>query len=209
MAKSSGAPAPAAAPMAPPPLMPFVAPGQVPMSVAMPPPAPAKKSGMAWLVALAVAAGGYYYYTHNMNPQATQPGQQPPQQVQPQPGGDPGQQPGNPGQQPQQQPGGQGNNPNQAIIQAQHWTANYNAVNGAISVAQGQWQNGSNVPLEAAKLECVQENAQGQGLNQMQTVLNGPLPPGETMSFPTFQIGTIVQGATKVNCGIVDVETQN
>ena len=112
-AKAGGAPAPAAAvPPAPPPHMPFVAPGQVPMSVAMPPPAPAAgtKNGMMWIAALAVAAGGYYYYTHYVRPQP----QTPPAQTQPagnpgqQPGANPGQQPGaNPGQQPGEYPGQQ------------------------------------------------------------------------------------------------------
>lgn len=108
--------------------MPFVAPGQLPMSVAMPPPAPAHKSGMLWLVIIvALAAGGWYYYKHtpqSVSPPATAPGQQPGTQPQPQqppqqppvqPGGGPGQQPeggpgqqpgGGPGQPPAQQPGG-------------------------------------------------------------------------------------------------------
>ena len=117
-AKTSGAPTPAAAiPPAPPPHMPFVAPGQVPMSVAMPAAAPVQKSGMMWVAALLVAAGGYYYYTHYMRPQAQQ---TPPAQTQPgnpgqQPGANPGQQPGgNPGQQPGGYPGQQpGGNPGQ------------------------------------------------------------------------------------------------
>jgi len=73
----------------------------------MPPPAPARKSGMMWVAALVVAAGGYYYYTHYVRPQP-----QPTPTAQTQPGnpgqqpGNPGQQPGNPGQQPGQQPGG-------------------------------------------------------------------------------------------------------
>ena len=101
-AKAGGAQAPAAVPMTPAGHMPFVAPGQVPMSVAMPPPAPARKSGMMWVAALVVAAGGYYYYTHYMRPQ---PQPTPTAQTQP---GNPGQQPGNPGQ---QQPGNPGQQP--------------------------------------------------------------------------------------------------
>jgi len=127
----AGAPAVAAPLMSPAPPpgyaapahMPFVAPGQVPMSVAMPPPAPAHKSGMLWLVVIvALAAGGWYYYKHtpqSVTPPATAPGQLPgtqpaPQttpQPPPQPAGGPGQQPaqqpgGAPGQPPPQQPGG-------------------------------------------------------------------------------------------------------
>ena len=106
--KASGAPAPpAAAPMAPSVNTPFMASGPVPMPmgpgpVQMPPPAPVQKSGMMWVAALVVAAGGYYYYTHYMRPQTPQ---TPTAQTQP---GDPGQQPGgNPGQQPAANPGQQ------------------------------------------------------------------------------------------------------
>ena len=107
-AKAGGAPAPAAVPMTPAPHMPIVAPGQVPMSVAMPPPAPARKSGIMWVATLVVVAGAYYYYTHYVRPQA-QPGQGPSAQTQP---GNPGQQPSNPGQQPSN-PGQQPSNPGQ------------------------------------------------------------------------------------------------
>ncbi len=91
--------------------VPFVAPGQLPMSVAMPPPAPAHRSGMLWLVIIvALAAGGWYYYKHtpqSVTPPATAPGQQPGTQPQTQPGGGPAPQPGGaPPQQPAQQPGG-------------------------------------------------------------------------------------------------------
>jgi hypothetical protein len=115
----AGAPA-AAPPMAPAPPppgypahvpMPFVAPGQVPMSVAMPPPAPAHKSGMLWLVIIvALAVGGWYYYKHtpqSVTPPATAPGQQPGTQPAPQPAPPPAPQPGGaPGELPAQQPGG-------------------------------------------------------------------------------------------------------
>jgi hypothetical protein len=195
------------------------------MSVAMPPPAPAKKSGMAWLAALVIVAGGYYYYTHYMQPQA-QPGQTPPAQTQPgnpgqqpgaypgqQPGAYPGQQPGaypgqQPGAYPGQQPGGQGN-PNQAIIQAQQFSGRYSAANGYILISQGQWRNGSNVPLEAASLECQQVSAAGQVISQNQTTLNGPAQPGQTVTFQPFQIGAEAQGVAKVNCAIVAVATAN
>ncbi len=125
---AAAAPAPVyAAPPPPPPgnappgAIPFVAPppGRVPMSMAMPPPAPAHKSGMLWLVIIAaLALGGWYYYKHtpqSVTPPATAPGQQPGTQPAPQPGGAPPQQPpmqpaGGPGQQPEggpgQQPGG-------------------------------------------------------------------------------------------------------
>jgi hypothetical protein len=189
-----------------PPHVPFVAPGQIPMSTVMPPPAPATKSGMMWLGIIALAIGGYYYYNHHNTTPAQQPGAAPTApgpQAQPgnpqQPGGYPG----------QQQPGGQGN-PNQAVLQAQHFSGQYSAVNGAVQVTQGVWQNGSNYALQAATLECEQFSQAGQGLAQHQTMLNGPAGPGQTISFPTFTIGSVAQGAATVKCVIVAVtpETQ-
>ena len=107
-APATGYAAPAAAPFVAP------APGRVPMSMVLPPPAPAHKSGMLWLVIIAaLALGGWYYYKHtpqSVTPPATAPGQQPGTQPAPQPGGAPPQQPpvqpaGGPGQQPEGGPG--------------------------------------------------------------------------------------------------------
>jgi hypothetical protein len=76
-------------------------------------------------------------------------------------------------------------------------------------ITQAQWKNGSNVTVTAAELECVQVSAQGQGLTKFQTVLNGPSQPGQVIAFPTFTIGAEAQGAAKVDCGIVAVQTAN
>jgi hypothetical protein len=178
-----------------------------------------------WLGIIVAAAGGYYYYTNYMQPKA-QPDQTPPAQTQPgnpgqQPGANPGQQPGGypqqqpggypqqqPGGYPGQQPGGQGN-PNQAVVQAQHFTGKLAVANGVVEVAQGLWQNGSNIPLAAATLECEQLSANSQVLATHQTMLNGPAPAGGTVSFQTFQIGTEVQGAAGAKCGIVAVTPEN
>jgi hypothetical protein len=94
-------------------------------------------------------------------------------------------------------------------VQAQHFAGRYGAVNGVIQITQAQWQNGSNVPVLAAKLECVQVSAAGQALTQFQTVLTGPAQPGQVIAFPTFSIGAEVRGVAKVNCGITAVQTQN
>jgi len=227
-AKMSSAPAPAAVP----PHMPFVAPGQIPMSVALPPPAPAKKSGMAWLLALVAAAGGYYYYTHHIQFQA-QPGQTQPPPTQPenpgqqpgnpapqpaanpgqQPGGYPGQQPGAyPGQQPGgypgQQPGGQGGG-NQALVQAQQFAWKGQPANGQIQITQAQWHNGANVAIQSATLECIQYGANNQPLSQLTSNLNGPVQPGQTVTIQPFVMGTEAQGVTNMKCGIVAVTPAN
>jgi hypothetical protein len=192
--------------------MPFMAPGQVPMSVAIPPEAPAKKSGMMWLAIIVVAAGGYYYYTHNMQPQAQQPGNPP----QTQPGAAPGQQPpagGNPGQQPPggypgQQPGGQSS----ALAQMQSFTFQASEVNGEVQISNGQWTNHSTVSIQSATLECIQYGANGSALTQNQITLtgpSGPVAPQSTINFDPFSAGDVAQGATRANCGIVAVTSAN
>jgi hypothetical protein len=174
------------------------------MSVAIPPEAPAKKSGMMWLGIIVVAAAGYYYYTHTMQPQ-TQPAGNPPQT---QPGvAPPGQQP--PGGYPAQQPGGpaQGGN-NAALVQMQAFTFQASEVNGQVQISGGQWTNHSNVAIQSASLECVQIGANGAQLSQEQITLtgpSGPVAPQSTINFDPFSAGDVVQGATRANCGIVSV----
>ena len=153
---------------------------------------PAKNNTLLYVViAAAVLYGLYYIGTHDQN---QTPGPTPAPQTQP------GQQPG----------GGGGGNQNQAIVAAQQFTeGSYNAVNGQIQVTQGQWLNGSNVPLAAAMLGCEQMDANGQNLTQDQVTLTGPAAPGATVTLPTFSIGAAAQGAAKVNCKITAVETEN
>ena len=181
----------------PPPGQPFSGmPPQFPSPIIMgaPPGAqPASKNPLTWLIVAAVIFGLWYIGTHdkdsNQNPGGTPTGQ-----TQPGPGGG----------------GGGGGNQNQAIIAAQKFTeGGYNAVNGQIQVTQGQWINGSNVPLQAAQLGCEQMDANGQNLTQDQVTLTGPAPAGATVTLPTFSIGAEAQGAAKVNCKITAVETEN
>ncbi len=176
------------------------------MSVAMPPPAPAKKSGMMWVAIAVVAAGGYYYYTHHE--QTTTPAAAPTTQPTtptnaPQPGGAPPQpatpaQPGGPG------PGG----PNAALVQQQQWSSQEQPANGYVQVQNGKWVNGSTVAIQSAVLECDQYNASQAVLAQNQTNLtlsNPPLVPGNNATFSPFNAGQIAQGVNTVNCGIVSV----
>jgi len=157
---------------------------------------PASKNPLLWLVAAGVIFGLWYIGTHDKD-NTQNPGGTPTGQTQPGPGGGGG-------------GGGGGGNQNQAIIAAQKFTeGGYNAVNGQIQVTQGQWQNGSNVPLAAAQLGCEQMDANGQNLTQDQVTLTGPAAPGATVTLPTFSIGAAAQGAAKVNCKITAVETEN
>ena len=157
-------------------------PGQIPIVMAGPQMAPQKsRNTLLWVaVVCAVLYGLYYIGSHNQNRQT-------------QTGPDPKQQSGQ----------------DQAILQAQQFTGNYDSVNGYIQISQGIWRNGSNVALQSAKLQCAQISASGQSLTQNQTTLNGPAGPGQTISFPSFQIGTEAQGVSKVNCNIVEVDTAN
>jgi len=211
-----------AQPFAVPPVPPGM-PGPIPIVMGAPPHAPAKSHGWLWgvIIVFGILYGLYYIGTHNQPSQ--NPGQTPAPQTQPgtpgpqaqnpgapgpqaQPGAFPQPQPGYPGQQPgyPQQPGGQGN-PNQALVQAQQFAGRWDNVNGTIQVSQAQWRNGANVSLQAATLECGQFAQTGQMITHMQTTLNGPAQPGQTVTFPTFQMGQLVQGVAKVQCGIVGV----
>ncbi len=182
----------------PPPGQPFSGmPPQYPPPIIMgaPPGAqPASKNPLIWVAVVVAGFCIWYFHTHDQN--QTQ-GTTPTTQTQPGPGGGGG-------------GGGGGGNQNQAIVAAQKFTeGSYNAVNGQIQVTQGQWLNGSNIPLAAAMLGCEQMDANGQNLTQNQVTLTGPAAPGATVNLATFSIGAEAQGAAKVNCKITAVETQN
>ena len=179
---------PQAAPPQPMPLMPGMLPqyppppGQIPIIMGVPPMAPPKsRNTLLWLVIVcAVVYGLYYMGKHDQN-QQTQSGTNHKQLSE----------------------------QDQAILQAQQFTGNYDSVNGYIQISQGLWRNGSNIALQSAKLRCEQVSASGQSLMQNQTTLNGPAGPGQTISFPVFQIGAVAQGVSKVNCDIVDFDAAN
>lgn len=178
--------------------------------MAVPPTAPPKGNHWLWIVIIggALAYGGYYYNQHN---QQQTPGQAPAPEAQPgtpTPQGQPGPQAQTPGPEPQpgaQAPGGD----NQALVQAQQFAGRFESQNGYIEILQAQWRNGANVAIQSAALECVQVTQTGQTISQMQTTLNGPAQPGQTIVFPTFQMGAVAQGVAKVNCGIVGVTPVN
>ena len=185
----------------------------------MPPSAPVTgtKNGMMWIAALAVAAGGYYYYTHYMRPQP-QADQTPPAQTQPgnpgqQPGAYPGQQPGAyPGQQPAanpgQQPGGQGGG-NQSLVQAQQFAWKGQPQNGSLQITQAEWRNGANVTIQSATLECMQYASTRQPISPLETTLNGPVQPGQTVNIQPFVMGALAQNTANVQCAIVAVRAAN
>ncbi len=183
------------------------------MSVAMPPQAPAKKSGIMWLGIIIVAAGVYYYYTHYMQPKGQTPGNAP--QNQPVA---PGQQPAAPGQQPTgqqpgfnpgQQPGGPGQGSNAQLVRMQSFTGQISVEDGDVEISNGQWTNNSTVAIQSATLECIQYGVGGQELTKNQITIGGPnnqpVQPQHTITFDPFAVGQVLQGATRANCGIVAV----
>jgi hypothetical protein len=163
------------------------------------PPAQSKHRGWIWVVVIIVVLYGLYYIgTHNQQKQQ-QPQGQPVQQGQ-QPGGG-----GQPGAYPAQQPGGQGQQggANAALAQMQSFTGQVGEANGQVQISNGQWTNRSTVAVQSVTLECIQYNANGAPLTQTQNTLNGPLQPQSTTNFNPFQMGAVVQGATRAQCGIV------
>ena len=168
-----------------------------------------------WLGIIVLAAGAWYYYTHNMQQQqpSNQPaGQQPgPQGQQP---GPQGQQPGPQGQQPGpqgQQPGGQGQGAPDPLVQAQKFTCNAVPQNGVVEITQGAWTNGATVTVQSATLACAQSDGNGNIIQAslFQTMLNGPLGPGQSTTFNTFSIGQEQQGAEGAGCAIVAATAAN
>jgi hypothetical protein len=212
-----------------------VAPGPIP--VMMPPPAPARGKGWLWgvVIAAAVLYGLYYIGSHQPQNQPQNPGQAPAPQVQPaapgpqaqQPGAptpqaqpgypqqQPGYQPQQPGYQPQQQPGYPQQQPgaqgggNPMLVRAQQFVGRWDPVNGYVQVSNAQWRNGANVAVQSVTLECVQFAATGQVITQNQMKLNGPAQPGQIIPFPTFQMGAMMQGLARVQCGIVGAVPAN
>jgi hypothetical protein len=189
-------PPPYAVPMQPPP-PPYAAPpypqglpGQPPIILGAPPAQP-KHNGWIWAVVIVAVLGAGYYYNEQHPQTPTQPGTTPGQQ--PAPG----------------QPGGQGQGGNNAaLVQAQSFTGQVGEANGQVQISNGQWTNNSTVAIQSATLECIQSGSAGTALAQTQTTLtgpSGPLQPQSSTTFNPFQVGAVVQGATKANCGFVGV----
>jgi hypothetical protein len=208
-AASASAPAAAPQPFAPAPVPgAYPSPGAVPI-VAMP---QAQQKGKGWLWGLiivgAVLYGLYYIGTHNQQSTGT-PGATPAQQpgttpaTAPSPSGAP--QPGTP-----VQPGGPGpGGPNAALVQQQRFSGAYRAYNGSVQIYDVRWTNGSNSTIQTATLECAQYTANDEVLAQNVTTLNGPVQPGGTGTYNPFLMGTVVQGTSFVNCGIIAVTPAN
>jgi hypothetical protein len=203
----------------------YGAPGPIPVMGMPPPVAPQKKNSLMWgVIAIALAAGGWYYYNDTRQTQTppanvpTQPATAPtqPATAPTQPGGgpNPAAAPGPaagpvPGGAPPAAPapGGapDGGGANAALVNLQSFSGRWVPTNGTVQVSDGKWSNNSTVNIQSATLECVQYDAAGSTLTQMQTTLNGPTPPQTTSSFGPFPMGAIQQNMSKVNCGIVGV----
>ena len=93
----------------------------------------------------------------------------------------------------------------QALAQAQQFIGNWDNVNGIVQISQGQWRNGSDVAIQSVTLECKQFAQNGQTISSLDTKLNGPAQPGQTVIFSPFQVGQMAQGVSKLQCNVVDV----
>ena len=99
-------------------------PGTVPIMVAAPPQAPAKRSGVGTILAvLAVAALGYYFYIHR-TPTAPPAPPTPPAAT------------------------------NAALTKQQAFSAHWQTLNGFIQISNGAWKNNATVPIQSATPEA-------------------------------------------------------
>lgn len=172
----------------------YVAPGPIPVGVAIPQQAQQKK-GLTMgtvVVLIALAVGGYYYYTHYYerdHPAASQtPGQTPP--------AGPAQPPG------PAQPNGPQSGGAAALGKQQAFDAHWQAVNGFIQLSNGKWTNNASVAVQSATLVCQQLDAAGNDLDEMRTTLNGPVQPGGTDTFDPFNVGAVASNLSRVSCTI-------
>jgi len=173
---------------------PYASFGGPPIAVPLPQAAPMKHSWATTVIVLVVlAAGGYYYQKYQAAPAAPQPGTAPAQPAAP---SQPGAAPTVPG-------GGQG------AAQLQVFAAHWQVTNGSVVISNGVWKNNATTAMQSAVLECDQFNAGRTDLAQMKMTLNGPVPPGGTVTFNAFQMGAAVMNMQTVDCGIVDVTPAN
>jgi hypothetical protein len=179
--------------------------GAPPVAVPLPQAAPMKHSWATTVIVLVVlAAGGYYYQKYQAAPADPQPGNPPAQPAQaPAPGTPAPAAPSQPGAAPPVAGGGQAAAPQQAF--AGHWQVD----NGFVVISNGTWKNNSNTAMQSAVLECDQFNAGRTDLAQMKMTLNGPVQPGGTVTFNSFQMGGAVMNMQTVNCGIIAVTPAN
>jgi hypothetical protein len=172
--------------------VPVAYPPQIPVAMPMPPQAPAQSGNKmwTWIVVIALAAGGYYYYTHRAPatpatpPAATPPAATPP--AAPAPGAP--------------KPGD-----NAAVAKLQVFNAHWQAVNGFIQISSGSWTDNATVPLQSSTLECDQYDANNNDLDQMTTTLNGPIQPAATLTFNPFNMGAVATNMNHVTCSITHV----
>jgi hypothetical protein len=94
-------------------------------------------------------------------------------------------------------------------VAQQSLACRWEAQNGNIEITQAVWKNSAAVVIASAQMETQQVSAAGQIVAQSQMTLNGPSQPGQTITFPAFQMGAEVQGVTQVNCGIIGVTPAN
>ncbi len=180
------------------------------------PPVQSKRHVWIWVVVIIILVLYGLYYIGKNAQQGTNPPVQQPAPAQPgvqgqqpaaQPGAYPAQQPGGQGQ-----PGGQQGGGGNALAQQESFSGQVGEANGQVQISNGKWTNNATVAVQSVTLECIQFDANGTQLTQTQNTLNGPngpLQPQGTASFSPFLMGSVAQGASKANCGIVGATPAN
>jgi hypothetical protein len=135
-----------------------------------------------WIVVIALAAGGYYYYTHKAPAApATPPATPAPAAPAPAAGA------------------------NAALAKLQVFNAHWQAVSGFVQISNGVWTNNATVPIQSSTLECDQYDANNNNLDQMTTTLNGPVQPAANVTFNPFNMGAVATNMNHVTCTITHV----
>ncbi len=91
------------------------------------------------------------------------------------------------------------------LAQQQDFAGHWENIFGFIEVSNGKWTNNAKVAIQTAPLASDHYSSNNTDLAQMRTTLNGPLQPGASSTFNTFQMGTVADYMNRVSCWIVDV----
>ena len=92
------------------------------------------------------------------------------------------------------------------LLAQQDFNAHWETANGYVQISKARWTNHSNLAIQSATLQCDQYDSAGTDLDQSRTMLNGPLQPGATDVFDSFQMGSVAANLAEVKCTIIGVQ---